>query len=101
MTHGDFMDENGAFDEVTGRKRAEEKVQCSWAFVECNGTPPTPKFRVDIDSDTYDAVCHKCGSKYYVFQGNGTPLSGNALELKYGLKQYRATHLGMGYGISN
>ncbi len=56
---------------------------------------------IDIDTDSYVAVCHKCGSKYDVFQGNGAPLSGKALELKYGLKQYRATHLGMGYVISN
>lgn len=48
MTHGDFIDTNGAFDEVKGRKRAEEKVQCSWAFVECNGTPSNPEFRVFI-----------------------------------------------------
>jgi len=48
MTHGDFMDAGGAFDEVKGRKHAEEKVQCSWAFVECNGTPSAPEFRVFI-----------------------------------------------------
>lgn len=48
MTHGDFIDENGCFDEKKGRKRAEEKVQCSWAFVECNGTETNPDFRVFI-----------------------------------------------------
>ena len=48
MTHGDFIDENGCFDEIKGRKRTEEKVQCPWAFVECNGTESNPKFRVFI-----------------------------------------------------
>ncbi len=56
---------------------------------------------IDVDTDNYVAVCHKCGSKYDVFQGNGAPMSGKALTFKYGLKQYRATHLGMGYVISN
>ncbi len=48
MTHGDFMDANGDFDEAKGRRRAEEKVQCAWAFVECNGAPSNPEFRVFI-----------------------------------------------------
>lgn len=48
MTHGDFIDANGAWDEAKGRRRAEEKVQCSWAFVECNGTQAYPEFRVFI-----------------------------------------------------
>ena len=44
MIHGDFIDENGRFDEIKGRKRAEEKVQGPWAFVECDGTESNPEF---------------------------------------------------------
>ena len=48
MTHDDFMDANGDFDESKGRIRAEEKVQCSWAFVECDGTEVKPEFHIYI-----------------------------------------------------
>lgn len=48
MTHDDFMDDNGAFDEAKGRKLAEERVQCSWAFVQVNGTEISPDFRVFV-----------------------------------------------------
>lgn len=48
MTHADFMDDKGYFDEAKGRKRTEEKVQCSWAFVECDSTETNPVFRTYI-----------------------------------------------------
>lgn len=48
LTHGDFIDNNEKFDEQKGRKRAEERVQCSWAFVQCNGTETKPEFHVYV-----------------------------------------------------
>ncbi|MBD5342092.1 MAG: hypothetical protein HDR93_02390 [Bacteroides sp.] len=48
MTHADFIDANGSFNEEKGRKLAEEKVQCSWAFVLVEGTETTPVFKIYI-----------------------------------------------------
>ena len=51
----------------------------------------TPDTRVKIDANNYDAVCPVCGSHYSVIEGGGTPLSGPALQKKYGLQRYRVT----------
>lgn len=45
--------------------------------------------RVSIDREKLQAVCPQCGSRYDVFDNFGYPLSGPAVEKKYGLQQYR------------
>lgn len=47
--------------------------------------------RVHIDEESMHAVCPNCSSCFDVFTYNGTPLSGIALDKKYGLKNYKAT----------
>lgn len=47
--------------------------------------------RVHVDTELMQAVCPKCGSHFDIFTYKGTPLSGVALEKKYGLKNYKAT----------
>lgn len=56
---------------------------------------------VEIDKNNYEAVCKKCGSRYNVCEGQGAPLSGKAVEYKYGMQRYNAypAQLG-GYIIS-
>lgn len=44
--------------------------------------------RVYIDPETYDAVCPVCDSHYDVTSAAGAPLSGPALQDKYGLRRY-------------
>ncbi|MFI3240750.1 MAG: hypothetical protein R3Y22_09255 [Bacteroidales bacterium] len=46
---------------------------------------------ITIDSETKQAVCNTCGSRYDVCEGQGAPVSGKAYELKYGLQKYTAT----------
>lgn len=48
MTHADFMNDKGEYDEDKGRIRTEEKVQCPWAFVDCSGTEINPEFTIFI-----------------------------------------------------
>lgn len=54
-----------------------------------------------IDSEKFRATCPKCGSEFNIFENNGVPLSGKAMELKYALKQYQAIKMGSGYVITN
>ncbi len=56
---------------------------------------------VSIDPETYHAICSACGSHYDIFENNGAPISGNALELKYGMKPYTVVSMGSGYKITN
>ena len=57
-----------------------------------------PKVRIDIDPETYFAVCPKCGSKYDVTMSYGAPVSGIAAtgKYKYELKNYRCIPSGYG-----
>lgn len=50
-----------------------------------------PNVRVAIDSNTFEAVCPKCGSHYDVTMGGGAPTAGPALEgkHKYGMTRYQ------------
>lgn len=60
--------------------------------------------RVQIDPETYYAVCPVCGSQYDVTLGSGAPVSGIAATgtYKYGLKQYYCMPSGNGgYFITN
>lgn len=45
--------------------------------------------RVEMNSETFRAVCLKCGSEYDVCEGAGRPLSGEAVEKNYGLTRYK------------
>ncbi len=47
-----------------------------------------PTIRINIDSNTYEAVCPKCGSRYNVIEAYGAPISGPAIENKVGLTRY-------------
>lgn len=63
-----------------------------------------PDVRVEIDDELYEAVCPKCGSRYDVTMGGGTPLSGPAAtgSTKYGLRRYKCLPSGSGgYLITN
>lgn len=46
--------------------------------------------RVYVDENSFEAVCPMCKSRYTLYSGGG-PVSGEALGLKYGLKQYNCT----------
>lgn len=46
---------------------------------------------VSIDSETYEAVCYTCGSRFNVCDAQGSPVSGKAYDLKYGMQKYTAT----------
>lgn len=48
--------------------------------------------RVEIDKETSVAKCPKCKSTYDVFANEGSPLSGEAVRLGYGLTQYNVYH---------
>ena len=45
--------------------------------------------RVIIDKSSLEAYCPKCKSRYDVYEGNGRPISGEALNRNYGMTQYR------------
>lgn len=60
--------------------------------------------RVYIETETYHAICPKCGSVYDVTMGGGAPLGGPSAEsnLKYGLRRYRCvTGAYGGYIVTN
>ena len=60
--------------------------------------------RVEVDPETYFAVCPVCGSSYDVTLGSGAPVDGIAATgtYKYGLKQYSCLPSGSGgYYITN
>ena len=56
---------------------------------------------VGIDESNYDAVCPSCGSHYNVLTGSGGPISGTALEKRYGLRTCRVTASNGGYLITS
>ncbi len=44
--------------------------------------------RVRVDSKTHEAVCPKCGSRYFVFENYGRPISGQAADRELELRRY-------------
>ena len=48
--------------------------------------------RVEIDTEASVAKCPKCKSTYDVFANEGSPLSGDAARLGYGLTRYNVYH---------
>lgn len=60
--------------------------------------------RVQVDGETYEAVCPVCGSHYDVVMGGGSPVSGPASvgDHRYGLRRYACypTNQG-GYIVAN
>ena len=57
---------------------------------------------VGINSENFEAVCPKCGSRYDVLMGSGGPLSGPAITHKYGLRMLKVRTTGNGgYIITN
>ncbi|MCH5239704.1 MAG: hypothetical protein J1F38_05735 [Muribaculaceae bacterium] len=50
-----------------------------------------PQIRVEVENETYMAVCKECNSVYDVTVANGAPISGEAAtgKYKYALKSYR------------
>lgn len=67
--------------------------------VECR-----PDIRVYVDTETFEAICPDCGSRYDVTMAGGSPTDGPALtgSRKYGLRRYQVypTATG-GYIITN
>lgn len=58
--------------------------------------------RVVIEENNInEAVCQKCGSRYDVMSGWGTPVSGKALTQKVGLTRYSVIKTGSGYNVVN
>lgn len=47
--------------------------------------------RVDIDPETFDAVCPKCHSRFNVCEGSGHAVSGPAYEYKYDMRKYKVS----------
>lgn len=45
--------------------------------------------RIAIDPEKLEAYCPKCMSRYDVCEGDGRPISGEALTRNYGLTKYR------------
>ncbi len=57
---------------------------------------------VGINSENFEAVCPKCGSRYDVLMGSGGPLSGPAITHHYGLRMLRVySSPNGGYIITN
>lgn len=81
------FDDNGAtglggiflIQDVNGRTMAFD-ASCP---VECQSN-----ITIWLDSETGIANCKTCGSEYGVFQNNGNPISGKALEKNRSLKEY-------------
>lgn len=48
----------------------------------------SPEVRVNVDHDTYEAVCPVCFSHYNIIEGNGAPLEGPALSMHYAMSHY-------------
>ena len=61
-----------------------------------------PTVRIEIEEETFKAICPVCGSSYDVTMGGGAPLSGPASSSAFGLRRYRCipTQAG-GYLITN
>ena len=56
---------------------------------------------LSINSENFEAVCPRCGSRFNPLTGAGGPLSGVAINSKVGMRQYRVVPSGYGYVISN
>lgn len=58
--------------------------------------------RVEVDSESLEAVCSSCGSHYDVTMSGGAPTAGPALtgSVKYALQRYNATPSNGGYIIA-
>ncbi len=57
--------------------------------------------RVTFDENTNEAVCSKCGSRYELMEGTGSPISGEAVKDNVWLTKYTAIKTGSGYSIRN
>ena len=44
--------------------------------------------RIAVDTETNEAYCAKCGSRYAVYTNYGAPISGEAKKLKRGLRRF-------------
>lgn len=53
-----------------------------------------------FDSDNFEAYCPKCGSRFNVCDAGGVPVSGEAVDRKYGLQQFRVIATNGGYVIT-
>lgn len=56
---------------------------------------------LSIDSENYEAVCAKCGSRFNPLTGAGGPVSGVAITNKVGMRQYHVYPSDGGYVIAN
>ena len=56
---------------------------------------------LSINTDNFEAVCPKCGSRYNPLTGDGGPVAGVAINNKVGMRKYRVTPNAGGYIISN
>ncbi len=53
-----------------------------------------------FDSETLDAYCPKCGSRFNVCEADGVPTQGTALENRYGLQRLSVVPANGGYIIT-
>ena len=56
---------------------------------------------LSINSENFEAVCPKCGSRYNPLTGDGGPVAGVAINNKVGMRKYRVLPSAGGYFISN
>lgn len=57
---------------------------------------------LQFDSETFEAYCPNCGSRFNVCEGAGSPVSGPASEQNYALRRYRVnSRQGGGYIVVN
>lgn len=57
---------------------------------------------LSFDTETLEAYCPNCGSRYDVCEGAGTPVEGPAVERSYGLRRYHViARSGGGYMVTN
>ena len=54
-----------------------------------------------VDTENYEAVCSKCGSRFNVCEAAGAPVAGKAHELKYGLRRFSVIAASGGYIITS
>ncbi len=53
-----------------------------------------------FDSETLEAFCSKCGSRFNVCEADGVPIQGTALENRYGLQRLSVVPANGGYIIT-
>lgn len=73
---------------IEGIDPFNDQAVCPMAYDLSCPVEKSPNVRVAIDVKTLEAVCPVCDSHYNVVSAAGSPVSGEAVTLRYGLKRY-------------